>query len=50
MDKSSLRTDRLHAFLDLTVLNLSARPTMEFDLDENHEPWGVLYLGGIADL
>ncbi len=50
MDKSSLRAHGLHGFLAPTVLYLSARPVMVFDLDENHEPWGVLYLGGIADL
>ena len=45
-----LRTDGLHGFQSPTVLDLSARPVMVFDLDEKHEPLGVLYLGGNADL
>lgn len=45
-----LRHDGLHGFLAPTVLDLSARPVVIYDLDEKHKPLGVLYLGGNADL
>ena len=45
-----LREDGLHGFIAPKALDLSARPVMIYDLDEKHEPLGVLYLGGNADL
>ncbi len=45
-----LRADGLHGFLAPTVLDLSARPAMIYDLHEKREPLGALYLGGNADL
>jgi hypothetical protein len=45
-----LRTDGLHGFLAPEVLGFRARPVMLYDLDENLEPLGALYLGGNADL
>ena len=45
-----LRADGLHGFIAPKALDLTARPAMIYDLDEKHEPLGVLYLGGNADL
>lgn len=45
-----LRTDGLHGVLAPQVLGINAHPVMLFDLDENEEPLGALYLGGNADL
>ena len=45
-----LRTDGLHGIIAPQVLGFSAKPVMLYDLDEQHEPLGALYLGGNADL
>jgi hypothetical protein len=45
-----LRTDGVHGFLAPTVLGLSARPAIIYDLDEKREPLSALYIGGNADL
>ncbi len=45
-----LRPDGLHGILAPKVLGFSAKPIMLYDLDEQHEPLGALYLGGNADL
>jgi hypothetical protein len=45
-----LETDGLHGFLAPQVLGFSAKPIMLYDLEEQHEPLGALYLGGNADL
>ena len=45
-----LRTDGVHGILAPKVLGFSAIPVLVFDLDEKHDPLGVLYLGGNADL
>ena len=45
-----LRPDGLHGILAPKVLGFSAKPAMLYDLDEQHEPLGALYLGGNADL
>ncbi len=45
-----LRVDGLHGVLAPKVLGITAHPVMLFDLDENEEPLGALYLGGNADL
>jgi hypothetical protein len=45
-----LRTDGLHGILAPRVLGFRATPVTLYDLDEQHEPLGALYLGGNADL
>lgn len=45
-----LETDGLHGFLAPQILGFSAKPIMLYDLEEQHEPLGALYLGGNADL
>jgi hypothetical protein len=45
-----LREDGLHGFLAPKVLGFQATPMMLYDLEEKHEPFGALYLGGNADL
>ena len=45
-----LRSDGMHGLLVTRMLDLSAGPAMIYDLNEKHEPLGVLYLGGNADL
>ncbi len=45
-----LRADGLHGILAPKVLGFRASPVMLYDLDEQHEPLGALYLGGNADL
>jgi DNA-binding NarL/FixJ family response regulator len=45
-----LRPDGLHGILAPKVLGFSAIPVMLYDLDEQYEPLGALYLGGNADL
>jgi DNA-binding NarL/FixJ family response regulator len=45
-----LETDGLHGFLAPDVLGFSAKPIVLYDLEEQHEPLGALYLGGNADL
>jgi DNA-binding NarL/FixJ family response regulator len=45
-----LQTDGLHGILAPQVLGFSAKPIMLYDLEEQHEPLGALYLGGNADL
>lgn len=45
-----LRQDGLHGFLAPKVLDLSARPVMVTDINENFGPLEALYLGGNADL
>ena len=45
-----LRADGVHGILAPKVLGFTAKPVMLFDLDEQHEPLGALYLGGNADL
>ena len=45
-----LRTDGLHGIIAPQVLGFSAKPVMLYDLNEQHEPLGALYLGGNADL
>jgi DNA-binding NarL/FixJ family response regulator len=45
-----LRVDGVHGILAPKVLGFSAIPVLLFDLDEQYEPLGALYLGGNADL
>ena len=45
-----LRPDGLHGIIAPQVLGFSAKPVMLYDLDEQYEPLGALYLGGNADL
>ncbi|MCJ7660090.1 MAG: hypothetical protein MUO67_13170, partial [Anaerolineales bacterium] len=45
-----LRPDGLHGIIAPQVLGFRATPIMLYDLDEQHEPLGALYLGGNADL
>jgi DNA-binding NarL/FixJ family response regulator len=45
-----LETDGLHGFLAPDVLGFSAKPIVLYDLEEEHDPLGALYLGGNADL
>lgn len=45
-----LRVDGVHGILAPKVLGFTAIPVMLFDLDEQYEPLGALYLGGNADL
>ena len=45
-----LRTDGIHGVLAPKILGFKAIPVMLYDLDENLESLGVLYLGGNADL
>ena len=45
-----LRPDGMHGILAPTILDLSARPVVLYDLDGKNEPLGALYLGGNADL
>jgi len=47
---ADLRTDGVHGFLAPTVLGLSARPAIIYDLDEKRKPLSALYIGGNADL
>ncbi|MFC2036573.1 response regulator transcription factor [Chloroflexota bacterium] len=45
-----LQTDGMHGLLAPSMLGLTARPMVLYDLDGNLEPLGALYLGGNADL
>jgi hypothetical protein len=50
INEPDFRADGLHGILTPQVLGFSAKLIMLYDLDEQHEPLGALYLGGNADL
>jgi hypothetical protein len=45
-----LRPDGLHGIIAPRVLGFNAQPVMMYDLAEDKEPWGALFLGSQGDL